>query len=283
MFRGGATKAEQKKVHTQGRHLMGALDEAKLAGTALIRHIAQLHGSGYADAFRGGMDYGMSGGGHMVGVGGSRTGAYEGEGRHHHEMEGGGPISGLNIPIISGLAGMFGLGKEPKTPSKAELQKALAHLKGGSHCEGLTGGGLKGWLIHKMAKMMLPALRYRVWRLYNAGLSRGQYDDASFEQTLDNLPLGQILEIPITAVRNWMTKTVESAERSGAGGAGRHRMPDGSMMDDADMKKGGAKVKRVVGEGDGRRVRAAVVKKVMNEKGLSMIDASKYVKEHNLY
>jgi len=43
------------------------------------------------------------------------------------------------------------------------------------------------------------------------------------------------------------------------------------------------KVKRMVGAGDGRRKRAEVVKKVMSEKGLSMIDASKYVKEHNLY
>lgn len=34
---------------------------------------------------------------------------------------------------------------------------------------------------------------------------------------------------------------------------------------------------------DGRRKRAEVVKKVMNEKGLSMIEASKYVKQHGLY
>lgn len=50
--------------------------------------------------------------------------------------------------------------------------------------------------------------------------------------------------------------------------------------------KGGARsggMKRIVGEGDGRRKRAAVVKRVMAEKGLSMIEASKYVKEHGLY
>jgi hypothetical protein len=107
-------------------------------------------------------------------------------------------------------------------------------------------------------------------------LSRGQYDDATFEQTLDNLPLGQILEIPITAVRNWMTKTVESAERSGSG---KLTITHGGT----GAGTGGAKVKRVVGENDGRRARAAIVKKVMSEKGLSMIEASKYVKEHGLY
>jgi hypothetical protein len=37
------------------------------------------------------------------------------------------------------------------------------------------------------------------------------------------------------------------------------------------------------GMGDGRKKRAEIVKRVMAEKGLSMINASKYVKEHNLY
>jgi hypothetical protein len=55
----------------------------------------------------------------------------------------------------------------------------------------------------------------------------------------------------------------------------------GTPMSGAGMKP--PKVKRMVGAGDGRRKRAEVVKKVMSEKGLSMIDASKYVKEHNLY
>jgi hypothetical protein len=46
---------------------------------------------------------------------------------------------------------------------------------------------------------------------------------------------------------------------------------------------GGARVKRVVGEGDGRRKRAEVVRRVMKEKGCSMIEASKHVKAHGLY
>jgi hypothetical protein len=47
---------------------------------------------------------------------------------------------------------------------------------------------------------------------------------------------------------------------------------------------GGAKAKRrPAGPDDGRRKRSAIVKKVMMEKGLGMIEASKYVKAHNLY
>ena len=45
----------------------------------------------------------------------------------------------------------------------------------------------------------------------------------------------------------------------------------------------GKKQKRAVGAGDGRRKRAEVVRKVMAEKGMKMVEASKYVKEHGLY
>ena len=46
---------------------------------------------------------------------------------------------------------------------------------------------------------------------------------------------------------------------------------------------GGKKEKRPLMEGDGRLARAAIVRKVMADHGCSMIEASKYVKEHNLY
>jgi hypothetical protein len=46
---------------------------------------------------------------------------------------------------------------------------------------------------------------------------------------------------------------------------------------------GGRRKRAPAGPGDGRRARAEVVKKVMREKGISMIEASKYVKANNLY
>lgn len=45
----------------------------------------------------------------------------------------------------------------------------------------------------------------------------------------------------------------------------------------------GKKKRAPAGPEDGRRKRAAVVKKVMADKGMSMIEASKFVKEHGLY
>lgn len=79
-----------------------------------------------------------------------------------------------------------------------------------------------------------------------------------------------------------------------------HRMPDGSMMAgpmcDVAKKAMKGKGKMVIThheEGEGTEVRnvgsgkrndrAALVKKVMKEKGLSLPAASKYVKEHGLY
>ena len=49
-----------------------------------------------------------------------------------------------------------------------------------------------------------------------------------------------------------------------------------------DLKKGKGK-RAPAGPHDGRRKRAEIVKKVMADKGMKMIEASKYVKEHGLY
>jgi hypothetical protein len=56
-----------------------------------------------------------------------------------------------------------------------------------------------------------------------------------------------------------------------------------SLSNIAGMFGLGKKEKRVVGAGDGRRKRAEIVRKVMADKGMKMIEASKYVKEHGLY
>ena len=52
-----------------------------------------------------------------------------------------------------------------------------------------------------------------------------------------------------------------------------------------DMLWGGKikKSKTPRGKSDGRAKRAEIVKQVMKDKGLKMIEASQYVKKHNLY
>ena len=57
-----------------------------------------------------------------------------------------------------------------------------------------------------------------------------------------------------------------------------------SESDEGELEiKGGKKPRPAMLAGDGRRRRADIVKKVMADKGLKMIEASKYVKEHGLY
>ena len=69
---------------------------------------------------------------------------------------------------------------------------------------------------------------------------------------------------------------VSEFETYGGRKKAQHRMPDGSMMDGPASVMGGRK-KRAPS------ARGAIVKKVMKEKGLSLPQASKYVKEHGLY
>lgn len=70
-----------------------------------------------------------------------------------------------------------------------------------------------------------------------------------------------------------------------AAGAGKKRgrpskmkMKGGALVPVANMKSSS-----MAGQGKPKNKRAEIVKKIMKEKGLSMINASKYVKEHNLY
>jgi hypothetical protein len=49
------------------------------------------------------------------------------------------------------------------------------------------------------------------------------------------------------------------------------------------MGRGGRRKRASAGPNDGRRARAEIVKRVMAEQGLSMIEASKHVKAHGLY
>lgn len=97
---------------------------------------------------------------------------------------------------------------------------------------------------------------------------------------------GAVPSMGLSQFRGGMHCEVESEESeeemSGGGivGAGAGA---GAEDDIAAAMAGGAKKRRApAGPNDARRKRAALVKKVMAEKGLSLIDASRYVKAHGL-
>ncbi len=78
-----------------------------------------------------------------------------------------------------------------------------------------------------------------------------------------------------------------SGNVDGVFSGGSHRSDDGAESE-SDNECGGANTGAYEGHGrmvGGRKpnARAAIVKKVMAEKGMKMIEASKYVKEHGLY
>ena len=81
------------------------------------------------------------------------------------------------------------------------------------------------------------------------------------------------------AIRETKKLMKSMAKHSGAGVSGAGR--SGAGVSGAGVSGAGRSGAGV--SGGGRAARAAIVKKVMADKGLSMIEASKYVKAHNLY
>jgi hypothetical protein len=78
-------------------------------------------------------------------------------------------------------------------------------------------------------------------------------------------------------------KVAEGANQ-GAKALGYGRRCGGASISHTGRTEGMGKKRRApAGASDGRRKRAEIVKKVMREKGMKMIEASQYVKAHGLY
>jgi len=83
------------------------------------------------------------------------------------------------------------------------------------------------------------------------------------------------------SVKEEVMKAVEKKLKGGKNLSGmtdkRADMSGGKNLSGMTDKRG------IIGAGDGRKKRAEIVKRIMKEKGLKLIDASRFVKEHNLY
>ena len=180
---------------------------------------------------------------------------------HSGKMKGGFlGMAMLALPLISKLLGAGHMTKGAadqlkKMFKKGEMSGAghmpMGRVVGAGHCD----GGRMGEPV-PYGRPQRP-----VMELMDGGMS--------FGELLKRLPTGR------------------QADFSNVGYAPLPKPPIGKTTEEfeAMAKKmlGKGKVKRVVGAGDGRRKRAEVVRKVMAEKGMKMIEASKYVKEHGLY
>ncbi len=247
-------------------------EDAKSQGKALMEHLHNLHGSGYARDFHAGMAMsgglgtgryegegsgaGMEGCGTGAGMEGCGTGAGE-------EMKGGfwGALASLAAPLIGSL---FGKGQMTKEAHDM-LMKKLGNAK--SKRKAKLEGGFWGAL----ASLAVPL----IGKLFG----KGEMTKEAHDELMSKLVKKQMLGKDGHGVRK-----MKGAGRMVGAGNLDIEIKHGDMEGEGTGAGTGAgKMKRVVGAGDGRRKRAEVVKKVMREKNMSMIEASKYVKEHKLY
>lgn len=286
----GATPSMGLSQVRGGKKMM---KNASAQGKQLMEHLASLHGSGYAKQFHEGMKgagffsnlgHGLSDVAGMFGLGkkqkkeesesdsdeekegGLHTGRYEGEGhcggmafsRDTQDFSGhmkGGFLGmmALALPLLSKL---LGAGKMSQGAHDA-MKKMIADHEKKHHSK--MEGGFMG-----LAMMALPLIS----KLLGAGeMTKGAADQLKrMMKKGDMKGSGRVVGAGHC-----------DGGRMGPVPYGRPQKPVMELMGD------GKKVKRVVGAGDGRRKRAEVVRKVMAEKGMKMIEASKYVKEHGLY
>lgn len=304
----GATPSMGLSQVRGGKKMM---KNAAAQGKQLMEHLEALHGSGYAKEFHRGMcgdGYGKKQKKHKKKhdsetesesdsesdeecKGGLHTGRYEGEGAKFSRdtqdfsghMKGGfwGLASGLasiGIPLIANLLGKGKMTQEAHDQVKNMIENKIAkkmeeHEK--KHHSGMKGG------FWGLAAMALPLIS----KLLGAGkMTQDAHDklekmfmksDKEMKgagRVVGGMMMSDLLRTPIMNA-NPMKIFPSPAYRG--------RVPVMEAMQ--PVMQGMGKVKRVVGAGDPRRKRAEIVKKVMAEKGLSMVDASKYVKANNLY
>lgn len=264
-------------------------------GKQLAEHLASLHGGAYAKQFH----EGMKGGFRFsdIGHGIADVVGMFGLGKEK-EMDGGRfRISDIGHGI-SDVAGMFGLGR------CGDNEK----IKGGLHTgryegEGKCGSGKitaaeKKALMSVLAKheMNGGAMFSRDEQDFSSHMKGGRAVGAGTGGRRDPVPYGRPQKPKMELMGEGRFSNIGHRVSDVAGmlGLGKEEM-DGGRFRISDIGHGISDVagmfglgkekkqKRVVGAGDGRRKRAEIVRKVMAEKGMKMIDASKYVKEHGLY
>lgn len=254
-------------------------EDAMAQGSALSEHLHKLHGKGYARAFHKGMGGGLGTGRYEgEGTGGASAGASAGM-----KMKGGfWGLAALALPLVSKL-----LGNGHMTQEGHDRVMDMLH-----HHEKMRGGFDWGGLIkhaiplvgHLMGqghmneagqkKFMAFLKKHGKDEMKGAGRVVG---GASAGMKLNMTMMKPIKDqVYMPSPRN----PPKELQMEGKGFLSNLGIP---VVSDIAGMFGLGKKKRVVGAGDGRRKRAEIVKRVMAEKGMKMIEASKYVKEHNLY
>jgi hypothetical protein len=260
-------------------------EDAMAQGSALSEHLHKLHGRGYARSFHKGMGGGLG------------TGRYEGEGMcgsasagasfskdqqdFSGHMKGGfWGLAALALPLVSKLLGNGHMTQE----GHSRLMDMLHHhekMRGGfdwgkliQHAVPLVSHLLgQGHMSEEAQKKFMAFLKTKGKKMEGAGRAVG---GASAGMKLNMTMKDRVMPSP----RNPPKMELQMEKMEGKGILSNLGIP---VVSDIAGMFGLGKKKRAVSAGDGRRKRAEIVKRVMAEKGMKMIEASKYVKEHNLY
>jgi hypothetical protein len=199
----------------------------------------------------------------------------------------------LALPLISKLLGAGKMSQEAHDAMKEMIED---HEK--KYHSGKMKGGFMG-----LAMMALPLIS----KLLGAGhmtkgaadqlkkmMKKGDMEGSGRAVGAGHCDGGRMGPVPYGRPQRPVMELMDGGMRmgpmpvAGPGGINYDHAPkhdyEGNPVDKyGNVMKAKGKVKRVVGAGDGRRKRAEVVRKVMADKGMKMIEASKYVKEHGLY
>ena len=207
-------------------------------------------------------------------------------GDEHSRLFGSGFISDLNIPVLSGLAGIFGLGKPHKNPK--ELGKMMAeHLHGSGFWDDFKSGFMSVIRpVASIAKPLLAIAPHPAAKAASLGLSalglgkaRGRprkMAGGNVDILTGAVDTGRVADPPPSFERNTVGMGAPTGHPSMrhnintvAGGAYTGGM-DGS----------GKKRRAKAGVSDARKRRGAEVSRLMREKGMTLGEASKHIKEH---
>ena len=223
-------------------------------------------------------------------------------GDEHAHLFGSGFLSDLGIPVVSELAGLFGLGKGDPHAVGEELAR---HLQGSGFWSDFADGFKNGFsAVMKPALAvgsLLPGQIGMASRLGSAGLGalgmghtggrKVRMRGGAVDMTSGAVDTGRVANPPPSFQRNSV-------------GMGRHRVPavaGGAYIDGGNVgatggahtggahtggahtggaHTGGRKKRAPASAFDARRARGQAVSRLMKEKGMSLGEASRYVKEH---
>ena len=193
---------------------------------------------------------------------------------------GGGFLSSLGIPIISNLAGAIGLGKgDLKGMSKAQLVKLLTQPHSGM---GATGGMMLGQDGHGQRGMGATGGRRRRGRGATGGAYTGGMDSDSDEEGVEGAGFWDDFKSGFNSVIAPVA-SIAKPLLSLAGPEGRVASMGLSALgygQTGGRRRGRGQTGGAMTGGDARKARGQMVSRLMREKGMTLGEASRYIKEN---